>query len=560
MEIERRVKNEDSESSLDNDNFNWYSYEIDIENSEIKLLAIEDKQGRIFGLILTVIYYILGLEILILLFIHTFKIGLVGILGFKNTLILDLIFISGICALGMHVLFLSLRYVATHFQVKDRFRENNGIVKLFLMMVWFFSLRMIRSNMKYENHHFYHLLKHLSTCGIITTVVLIFSDFILRRFQSYFIRESLKYKIKETQKTEKILGEMVKYRMDAFSSSSASTIIHNECAGLFWNHFYDDNIKKDDVISAGFSDLMIDRPVLQNVEVAIDLAKSVYYKVAKDKSTLEFIDFCTIFRHKRFAVQAFAYFDSNQDRVITKKEFRDTILEFYRQRSTLAYSINATKGFTDIINQIWYFMAFFFLLIVYLVIFGIPLAKIATVLISTALAFNVVIGSLCANLVKNFAMLISHQYDIGDDVVIDGEDLKVHEIGLSTTSFVNVQGGKLKIENVDLWKKTVVNMTKAPEKNITFTFKLPADITLDKIKTLQTHIHDFLHIKVYDFLDNFEMINQKSVYTDINFINCTLVLKCKGYKNKSKKFILRVEFTHYLREILKKLNIFTTIE
>ncbi|KAL6121930.1 hypothetical protein NUSPORA_01086 [Nucleospora cyclopteri] len=541
------------------DNFEWNNYEFDVEQNEFNQAKIEDEQSNLIDQIVKSFYSISTLAFILHFTASIFNINLKKIFGVYIYFTINFMIISSIYIVILHFIFLCLQFTSEKFNLNQFFNNYSSRLKLLLVIFWFIGIRMEFDKFGTVNKSINNFLKSFSTSGVITCIVLIFSDIILQKFSLYFINKSVRSKIKETNQTENILRRLESFRYDNSNTNSDSTSSQLGCFDVFTINICGFNRRNGnqefDPDSFILGDLKINPPVLKNVNHAIDLAKDVFLKASHGKDELSFDDFAVIFTKPEIALKAFAFFDSDHDRSISKKEFRNTILFFYKARVWLEQSISANKDFAIIISRIWYLFVDLSLIIIYLVVFGIPLTKIATVFISSALAFNVVIGETCSIMSKNFIMLLSHQFDIGDDIIVDGEDLKVYHIGLSTTSFINVQGGKLKIENSDLWKKTLINMTKAPKKIIAFSFDLPADVTIDQIQILKKRIHTFLISKIFDFMDHFKLINQKTEQTDIDVVHCTIILKCKGYKNRSKKFLLRLEFTNFLRKILSELKI-----
>jgi small-conductance mechanosensitive channel len=154
-------------------------------------------------------------------------------------------------------------------------------------------------------------------------------------------------------------------------------------------------------------------------------------------------------------------------------------------------------------------------------------------------------------------VLLSHPFDIGDDVIVDGVDYKVHKIGLVSSTFLGANGGKVKFLNSALWKKSVINMTRAPEKIIVFNFNLDPNLSIDTFRLLKMKIHEYLRRRPFDYYETFSLEASSESATNVNILSCSLILKCKSYKTKSKKFHLRVEATKVLKETFEELSIVT---
>ncbi|KAI5180855.1 hypothetical protein PAEPH01_2777, partial [Pancytospora epiphaga] len=99
------------------------------------------------------------------------------------------------------------------------------------------------------------------------------------------------------------------------------------------------------------------------------------------------------------------------------------------------------------------------------------------------------------------------------------------------------------------------NMTKAPKKILVFTFTLPPTISIDDISLLNSQVYDYLRERQYDFFDTFIMSSSNASSTTLENLPTSITLQCRGYKTKSRQFLLRAEFTAFLNELFNKFKI-----
>lgn len=296
-------------------------------------------------------------------------------------------------------------------------------------------------------------------------------------------------------------------------------------------------------------------PIITNAKDAMILARDVFIRASTNGTYLTYDDFNNIFQNKQHADNAFTYFDVTKDKIITRSEFRNVILHFYQNRKLLESSIKKSLYFTGIIQQVIFTILFAILLILSLIIYNVAIKELLALFVSSALMLNFVASGVLNDACRNMIMVFSHQFDIGDEVLIDNSLLTVYDMGISITSFKCENGGKIKFLNSDLWKKTIINMSKAPEKLLVFTIKLPATLGSNDLNKVITLIHEYLLERPYDYFENFTLENTGHDSTGIDVLNASIILKCKGNKSRSKKFAMRAEFTAFLRNLFHEFEV-----
>lgn len=541
--------------------FRWFEEDLDIEiedfvssptkKSNINYLI--DGLGGIFypifvlSLVARIMTYVFGLDPSVL----TVKLNVV----FLSMMVVSLLFILLAVIRGV------ITFVILNLGFVGNYEPYIKLHKLIMVSAWFGCCIYWFKFVKLEYDCDFALICKVFISGMITSVAYSVTTIIIIYFESFFLKKTLKSKLNDVQKSERIVYAMKNYRYDISESTETATP-ECSCKDLFC--FRTTGRSSGSALQArsgeeGFhlftGGLQINPPELHGAIDAKTLARDVFHKASGDKEILSFDDFGAIFPSTQDALNAFSFFDSNNDRVISKKEFHDTIIYFYMERVNLEKSIKRAEDFVDVIANALNISVFVFLCFAYLIIFGIPLKELLALALSSALALNFVASGIAADLYYNFMMLISHQFDIGDDVIVDGTDYKVYEFGLTNTSLIGENGGKVKLLNSDLWKKNLINMTRAPEKIIVFNFDLDPNIKMEEFIAFKSKIHDFVSAKAFDYDNAFSIQAKTENFTSIDVLSCAMILKCKSYKNKSKKFILRVEMTTFLRSLIAEMNL-----
>lgn len=410
---------------------------------------------------------------------------------------------------------------------------------------------------------YYKIIKNSLTCGLITFVTFTILSLIMEKFYQYFLKESLVDKIVDIETREKILACMKNFRYEVSEVSSIESSKSAGCLDIIFGNYeeHEGGLEQShiDLFAKSeqndFGTLFLKKPEIYNIFDAKSLAKDVFEKASSDGVKLTFSDFSSIFPTAQIAFQAFSFFDTNEQKEVSKKEFRDTIISFFVERLNMEKNIKIAENFANILKNIVYIIASFFLFLAYLVIFGISIGDLLAFALSSALVLNFFVSGFAKELYCNIMFILSHPFDIGDDIVLDSHDYKVYEINLGSTAFICRNGGKITFLNSDLWQKKIVNMTRAPEKLMMFVFSLDPTLDIEKFRKLYDRISEFTIKNSFDYHHRFKIESISDQDNNIDRIACSLVLKLRGYKTRPKKFVLRLEFSKQLRRIFNELQI-----
>lgn len=543
------------------DDFNWYedAAEIDVEEFE----PVEKDRSQInkyFDFLQKIFNYIIIISGSIYIFRYVFGKDKMEIFSIN----LNIILVSFVVCCGSFNL---VTFVAQLIHQTLRMIGLKTIEKRFKSMyrwlsatIWFLISLYMLKYIKKDLNIYYRYVKSFILSGILTGSVFTGITLAMQLFYESFVTSSLLAKMKEVDIKEKIISAMKNYRYELSESSTTETpgctfseiFFGRESDGNSDGNASHINLNRQDEAMIG--SLYFKAPELQSLHDAKTLARDVFEK-ATSQDEMSFNEFADIFPNAQIAIQAFSYFDANDDRTVSRKEFKDTIIQFYIDRVNLEKGFDIAKGFVDIVNDILSIVVCGFLILAYLVIFGIPLKELMALALSSALVLNFAVSGMAVDLYFNFMVLLSHPFDIGDDVIIDDLNYTVYKIGLNSTSFLGRNGGKVKFLNSVLWKKTLINMTRAPEKVLLFTFKLSPDVNVDIFRELKNKIHQYLKKRTFDFFEAFSLEAVSEQATNINALECALILKCRSYKTKAKKFGLRVEISKMLKDLFEELEL-----
>lgn len=545
------------------EDFNWYedAAEMDVEEFE----PVEKDRSQInkyFDFLKKVFNYAIVICAPVYVFRYIFDKNTLTILNINlNTILILIVLTCGSFNL-ITLLVIMVHQVLKKIGLQMIEKRFKSMYRWLSATIWFllglYSLKYVKEDLNI----YYRYVRSFVLSGILTGAFFTGINLAMQLFYESFLTSSLLAKMKEVDIKEKIISAMKSYRYEISESSTTDTA-GCTCTQIFFGRESETNSdvnishinlnrQDEEVIGS----LYFKPPEIQSLHDAKTLARDVFEK-ATVKKEMDFNEFSEIFPNTQIAIQAFSFFDCNDDQTISKKEFKDTMIQFYIDRVNLEKGFAIAKGFVDIVSDILSIVVCGFLILAYLVIFGIPLKDLLALALSSALVLNFAVSGMAVDLYFNFMVLLSHPFDIGDDVIVENENYTVYKIGLSTTSFLARNGGKIKFLNSVLWKKTLINMTRAPEKILFFSFKLNPEINTDLFRDLKSRIHLFLKKRSFDFFEAFSLEATSEQATDINALDCALLLKCRSYKTKAKKFGLRAEINKFLLELFKEMEIKT---
>ncbi|KAG5860301.1 putative mechanosensitive ion channel protein [Encephalitozoon hellem] len=481
------------------------------------------------------------------------------------TLDINLVLLSTIVISLLFILLSVARETITFMGLTLGIVENSDsyakLQRLVTVSAWFGASMYWMNYVKMSYGYDFDIARKVFASGMITSMTYSVMTAAMGYFGSFFLEKTLKTKMNDVEETERIVYGMKNYRYDVSESVSSRTP-ECSCRDIFCFRasasIRNREIRKESGEEGAHlfvGGLVINPPQIHGIIDAKTLARDVFTKASNGKDFLSFSDFSSIFPTPQDASNAFSFFDSNNDRTISKKAFHDTIMHFYMERVNLEKSIARTEDFIGVVTNTLNTVVAVVLCFTYLIIFGISPKELLTLTLSGSLAFSFVASKIIPDMYRNFMMLTIHPFDVGDDVIVDGTDYRVYEFGLTSTSLIGENGGKIKFLNSDLWKKKLINMTRAPEKIITFNFDLNPDIKVEDFGRFKGMIREFIKKRPFDYDGSFSIQAKTESFASINVLSCTMVLKCKNYKNKSKKFVLRVEMTAFLRSLITSMNI-----
>ncbi|KAF7701513.1 Mechanosensitive ion channel protein 8 [Cucumispora dikerogammari] len=426
--------------------------------------------------------------------------------------------------------------------------------------VWFLVFRKFLLNYEEfnETEQYFRVLYKIVKCGLVTSASCLVLSVYLRIFVRSFIKSRVEDRIKKLKTCELGLSIFRRYRdqlkinedeaYEEPETSPQQTFFDavSDNLSIFEDISKDDDKNKDIFISK--------KPEIRNLKEAQKLAKTIFENVSCDGNFLTLKDFINIFGDTKTATKYFNRFDFDNNQQVDKEEFRNTIIQFYLERGKLEKSVNVSREIVNMINLLITCVYAFIMVFVYLIICGLQLKKLLAVSFSSAILINFAISKVAKHFYKSLLLILTHPYDIEDELIVEGEFFIVKEIGLATTSLLSDNGATVKFLNSEMWKKNVFNLTRSPEQLLIFHFSVRPETDITLFSTLKKEIKHFLSIRRYDYFSSFSLRNQTERGFSIERIDCAIILRNKSFKTRSKKLYMRIEFTKFLLENLKSLG------
>ncbi|KAJ3217059.1 hypothetical protein HK099_005615 [Clydaea vesicula] len=175
------------------------------------------------------------------------------------------------------------------------------------------------------------------------------------------------------------------------------------------------------------------------------LAKTLFEGLRREDSDLIFLsDFLPYFSSKNDAIEAFKIFDRDNNGDIDRSEMKFCIKEIYKEHESLENSMHQSSQAIDKLDTILKLFCFVVVLFVILGIFNVNTSSFLTVAISLWAGLLFALGGSIKNLFESMIFLfITHPYDVGDKVEIEGEEFFVKEFWLNTTVFIAINGTEI---------------------------------------------------------------------------------------------------------------------
>ncbi|KAF9941281.1 hypothetical protein BGZ65_004307 [Modicella reniformis] len=290
-----------------------------------------------------------------------------------------------------------------------------------------------------------------------------------------------------------------------------------------------------------------------STENAKRLAKTLFYNLQTNSDQLVVQDFCPYFDTEEEAQVAFTLFDKDGNGDISKSEMKEKIFYVYKERKDLHTSLRDLSQAVGKLDIIFLTIVAVIWLLIVLSIFGKDIVKNMLSIGSFLVALSFVFGNSLKILFENIVFLfITHPYDSGDLVCIDGNDMYVREVGLNSTTFVTWDGKRMYFPNNIISQKPIHNVRRSP--NMTDKILLSIDCYTPQVKILElrARMRDYLIKESKEFLPDLE-IQIQEMDTKLKISMC---IEHKGnWQDSGRRWARRTAFNYALKEAVEDIGI-----
>lgn len=225
-----------------------------------------------------------------------------------------------------------------------------------------------------------------------------------------------------------------------------------------------------------------------------------------NEDTIKVKNLENVMNHEQ-AAKLFNILDAAQNGDLTKEEFVASVKAIYDEQETLSKLVTDHDDIISKLDEIMLFAVYsidFALCLTFLGIPGVEMLKtVFGLLVAVALVFSDALNKTFDALIF---VLITHPYDLGDRIEINGKYLYVETVGLWTTIFDGPGGLKTIMTNASLANSNIANFRRSPAENEVFTYLIrPQTVTAEAIESLRIECMQFFKDNHRDFLSNWHL-------------------------------------------------------
>lgn len=316
----------------------------------------------------------------------------------------------------------------------------------------------------------------------------------------------------------------------------------------------------------GYSQFAENKTGLKDAEARV-LARDLFtFLCPHGKDFLTLDDLSPCFASSQAVNDAMDIFDQDQNRIISKKEFRNTIVAIYADLRDLTQSIKTAGSALDKLDIILKLVFVAVTSIILMTLFEFNVTSLLTLTLSAVIGLNFMIGDLARHFLSSLILLfVNHPFDIGDTIVVglfeEGCYLKdvltVKHINLMTTVFNRWNGQETYVPNHMLANAPfMTNLSRTIEQWEMLEFKVPSITPESALTDLRKRIGSFLqmnenyYFKVFD-LHAIVAADMAESEKNIDELEFNLRVKCKPTSDAQKRWARHAKLLKFIKVTLE---------
>eukprot|EP00833_Pecoramyces_ruminatium_P012618 jgi/Orpsp1_1/1186650/evm.model.d7180000052244.2 len=237
---------------------------------------------------------------------------------------------------------------------------------------------------------------------------------------------------------------------------------------------------------------------------AKNLARNLYYHLGgtdrlEDELTVE--NFKDFFITEQEAQDAFDLFDKDGNGDLSKAEIKSFVLDVYQDQKTLRKSMRDSNIALRKLDYLFKFISIIIIVIVVLNVFDYDLSSVYVALSSIWVGAMFAISGTITSLVQSLIFLfITHPFDVGDRIEIDGQAYLVKDFGLTNVTMKKPNGEEIYAPTSELTSKFINNIRRSSPLIQVFNIAVNSkNTTAQQIQGLQERLQKFVEKESRNF-------------------------------------------------------------
>lgn len=234
---------------------------------------------------------------------------------------------------------------------------------------------------------------------------------------------------------------------------------------------------------------------LNSPAMAKRLARSIFesYRGASKRTYLVPSDFATAYPDQQAANTAFAVFDVDGNGDISQSEIKNIVMFAYKDRRALTHAMNDVNHAVKSLDLILSVIAMIFVLFEALQIFSLNIQQSIATFYSLGIAFAFVFKESAQNVFDSIIFLfVTHPFDTGDLVNVNGDPVFVKKLSLLFSTFVTTTGQIMCVSNAILSSQRVMNYRRSSHQYEETHLQFAYDTPLEKLDAVMDDINNWI--------------------------------------------------------------------
>lgn len=221
--------------------------------------------------------------------------------------------------------------------------------------------------------------------------------------------------------------------------------------------------------------------------------------------------------NKEDARRFFESLDEDDNGDLTLKEVIQGVQQVYHEHDLLATAMASNDDLINRVDTLGFVLVLVVTIALCLPIFDVDIATsvfaLASTIMAAKLAFSDSIVAIFSSIIFIF---VSHPFDVGDVISVDGTKYSVKSIGWWVSSFYGDGGKLVYISNRTLEGASIGNIRRSGPQTENIVMNLHMKTTKDQIQKLEDHLNEFLTQRPRDFIDTtridvVELVNEQNI-------------------------------------------------